>query len=70
MTQSTIELEGIYEEFARREVAIGRFVSVSDVVRAGHELLQEREGRLAKLRALIEEAERASLPPPPPLPRR
>ena len=58
-----------FQSFVRQEIANGRFRSAQEVVTAALELLQEREQRLAALRARLEEGERPSQAPPPPLQR-
>ena len=50
--------------FLAEQVETGRYGSASEVVRAGLRLLEEREVKLAELRALIAEGE-ASGPPVP-----
>ena len=50
--------------FLAEQVQTGRYGSASEVVRAGLRLLEEREVKLAELRALIAEGE-ASGPPVP-----
>ena len=46
-----------FGEFIRQEVDRGRFHSETEVLEAALELLQERETRLAKLRAELQAAE-------------
>ncbi len=50
--------------FLTEQVETGRYGSASEVIRAGLRLLEEREAKLAELRALIAEGE-ASGPPVP-----
>jgi len=55
-----------FGRFIRQEVAKGRFQSEAEVVEAALELLEERETRLAKLRAELQEAEQLAPPSRPP----
>jgi antitoxin ParD1/3/4 len=52
---TSVALSPYFETFVRRQVESGRFNNVSEVVRAGLRLLEEREAeRAAKLQALRE----------------
>ena len=52
-----------FERFIDRQVKGGRFNNASEVVRAGLRLLEDDErAKLAKLRALVEEADRDPRP--------
>jgi len=58
MTKNTsIALSDHFAEFLTEQVASGRYGSVSEVVRAGLRLLEEREAALADLRAEIAKGE-------------
>lgn len=50
---TSISLGDHYGEFADARVATGRYSSVSEVVRAGLRLLEEREMQVEALRAAI-----------------
>jgi antitoxin ParD1/3/4 len=53
---TNVSLTPALEEFARDCVKLGRYASVSEVVREGLRLLQEREERRRKFQAMIDEA--------------
>lgn len=53
-----------FNGFLAEQVGTGRYGSASEVIRAGLRLLEEREVRLAELRALIAEGEASGLPVP------
>jgi len=54
---TSVSLSEHFIDFAERQVASGRYGSTSDVVRAGLRLLEEREAKLAELRAALIEGE-------------
>jgi antitoxin ParD1/3/4 len=54
---TSVSLSEPLQQFVHRQVAAGRYGSASDVVRAGLRLLEERETKLAALRAALEEGE-------------
>ena len=54
---TSVALGDHFTEFLARQVGTGRYGSASEVVRAGLRLLEEREAKLAELRALIAEGE-------------
>ena len=54
---TSISLGEHFTGFIEHQVAAGRFGSASDVVRAGLRLLEEREVKLAALRAALAEGE-------------
>jgi antitoxin ParD1/3/4 len=54
---TSIVLSEHFQTFIEGQVADGRYGSVSDVVRAGLRLLEDRETRLAALRAALIEGE-------------
>ena len=56
---TSIALGEHFAAFAREQVAHGRYGNVSEVVRAGLRLLEEREAKLAALRAAIDEGIRS-----------
>jgi antitoxin ParD1/3/4 len=53
-----------FSDFIDSQVADGRYDNASDVVRAGLRLLEEREARLAALRAALIEGETSGLSKP------
>ncbi len=56
---TSISLGDHFAGFAERQVAEGRYGSVSEVVRAGLRLLEEHEAKLAALRAALVEGEQS-----------
>ena len=63
-SDTQLDLAQDRKRFIHREIAEGRFSSPTEVIEAGLLLLEERESRLAALRAAIAENDRASTPPP------
>ncbi len=65
MAQNTsISLDDHFADFLSREVASGRYRSVSEVVRAGLRLLEDRETELAALRSALVAGEDSGEPEP------
>lgn len=65
MPQNTsISLDDHFANFLAREVASGRYRSASEVIRAGLRLLEDRETRLAALRAALVDGEASGTPEP------
>jgi antitoxin ParD1/3/4 len=50
-----------FDQFIAAQIVAGRFGSASEVVRAGLRLLEERETKLAALRAALELGERSGV---------
>jgi antitoxin ParD1/3/4 len=61
---TSFSLGGHFSDFIEAQVAEGRYDNASDVVRAGLRLLEEREARLAALRAALIEGEESGLSKP------
>ena len=60
MSETEIDLADYLQRFIRREIMEGRFSSTGEVIEAGLLLLQERETRLAALRTVLEQSDRAT----------
>ena len=58
---TSIALGDHFTGFLAEQVGTGRYGSASEVVRAGLRLLEEREVKLAELRALIAEGEASGI---------
>ena len=54
---TSISLSDHFQTFIEGQISDGRYGSASEVVRAGLRLLEEREARLAALRAALIEGE-------------
>jgi antitoxin ParD1/3/4 len=52
---TSIALNEHFTDFVREQVAAGRYVNASEVIRAGLRLLEEREAKLRALRQAIDE---------------
>jgi antitoxin ParD1/3/4 len=57
MGNTSITLGKRFETFANAQVKSGRYASVSEVIRAGLRVLEERETRMETLRAALIEGE-------------
>lgn len=58
---TSIALGDHFANFVERQVASGRFGSVSEVVRAGLRILEEREAKLEALRAALIKGEESGI---------
>lgn len=58
---TSITLGSHFDEFIAAQIENGRYGSTSDVVRAGLRLLEETEGKLERLRRLLDEGERSGI---------
>ena len=54
---TSISLGEQYDAFIQRQIALGRFGSASEAMRAGLRLLEDQENRLEQLRAAIDEGD-------------
>jgi antitoxin ParD1/3/4 len=61
---TSIALSEHFQTFIEGQIGDGRYGSASEVVRAGLRLLEEREARLAALRAALIEGEESGTPQP------
>ena len=58
-SNTSVSLDDHFTAFLTNEVATGRYRSASEVIRAGLRLLEERETRMAALRAALTEGEQS-----------
>ena len=58
---TSVSLSAHFQSFINEQVGEGRYGSASEVVRAGLRLLEDREVRLARLRAALLEGERSGV---------
>lgn len=56
---TSVSLSAHFQSFINEQVGEGRYGSASEVVRAGLRLLEDREVRLARLRAALLEGEQS-----------
>ena len=61
---TSVTLGDQYDAFIKRQIALGRFDSPSEAVRAGLRLLEEQELTLERLRAAIDEGDNSGEPEP------
>jgi antitoxin ParD1/3/4 len=54
---TSVNLNDHFDDFIERQIEQGRYASVSEVVRAGLRLLEEKEVHIARLRAALIEGE-------------
>ena len=54
---TSVTIGSHYEKFIAQQVALGRFGSASEAIRAGLRLLEERETKLSLLRRALKEGE-------------
>lgn len=62
MKNTSVSLGDHYAEFVNAQVQAGRFGSVSEVLRAGLRLLEEREIKLRALQAALIAGEESGVP--------
>jgi antitoxin ParD1/3/4 len=58
---TSITLGPHFDEFIAAQIENGRYGSTSEVVRAGLRLLEETEGKLERLRRLLDEGEQSGM---------
>jgi antitoxin ParD1/3/4 len=58
---TNITLGSHFDDFIAAQVENGRYGSASEVVRAGLRLLEETEGKLERLRRLLDEGEKSGI---------
>ena len=61
---TSFSLGGHFSAFVETQMALGRYGSASEVMRAGLRLLEEREARLEALRAALVEGENSGASTP------
>lgn len=61
---TSVNLNDHFDEFIERQIEQGRYASVSEVVRAGLRLLEEKEVHIARLRAALIEGENSGAATP------
>jgi antitoxin ParD1/3/4 len=55
MKNTSISLGNYFDEFVCKQVSVGRYKNVSEVIRAGLRLLEDEESKVAALRNAIQE---------------
>ncbi len=55
MKNTSISLGNYFDEFVSKQVSVGRYKNVSEVIRAGLRLLEDEESKVAALRNAIQE---------------
>ena len=58
---TSITLGPHFDDFIATQIENGRYGSTSEVVRAGLRLLEETEGKLERLRRLLDEGEKSGI---------
>lgn len=55
MKNTSISLGNYFDEFVSKQVSVGRYKNVSEVIRAGLRLLEDEESKVTALRNAIQE---------------
>jgi len=55
MKNTSISLGDYFEQFVSRQVSVGRYKNVSEVIRAGLRLLEDEDSKVIALRKAIQE---------------
>lgn len=55
MKNTSISLGDYFEQYVQRQVSVGRYKNVSEVIRAGLRLLEDEESKVIALRNAIQE---------------
>ena len=58
---TSISLGGHFEDFIAREIASGRYNSVSEIIRTALRLLEQEEQKLLHLRQALDEGEKSGM---------
>lgn len=55
MKNTSISLENYFDQFVSSQVAVGRYKNVSEVIRAGLRLLENKESKVIALKSAIQQ---------------
>lgn len=55
MENTSISLGNYFDQFVNNQISIGRYKNVSEVIRAGLELLEDEESKVISLKSAIQQ---------------